>query len=127
MQAEMEKGGRLFFDLFVAMCNHMVRTDSYFPSKIAGGLISRDGRVVWFWLWMLILITRMMCIRRRCRFAARLYRNRVMSVGRWWLYRSMLQDLVLIVRPVYGGFYSSSRCSGSALILIPVYNYVITV
>jgi hypothetical protein len=26
MQAEMEVGGRLFFDLFVAMCNHMVST-----------------------------------------------------------------------------------------------------
>ena len=24
MQAEMEEGGTLFFDLFVAMCNHMV-------------------------------------------------------------------------------------------------------
>lgn len=24
MQMEMEKGGKLFFDLFVAMCNHMV-------------------------------------------------------------------------------------------------------
>lgn len=24
MQMEMEGGGRLFFDLFVAMCNHMV-------------------------------------------------------------------------------------------------------
>jgi hypothetical protein len=24
MQVEMERGGRLFFDLFVAMCNHMV-------------------------------------------------------------------------------------------------------
>lgn len=24
MQSEMEKGGKLFFDLFVAMCNHMV-------------------------------------------------------------------------------------------------------
>lgn len=23
MQAEMEQGGKLFFDLFVAMCNHM--------------------------------------------------------------------------------------------------------
>jgi len=23
MQAEMEIGGKLFFDLFVAMCNHM--------------------------------------------------------------------------------------------------------
>lgn len=23
MQMEMEKGGKLFFDLFVAMCNHM--------------------------------------------------------------------------------------------------------
>lgn len=28
MQVEMERGGRLFFDLFVAMCNHMVRTYS---------------------------------------------------------------------------------------------------
>lgn len=26
MQMEMETGGKLFFDLFVAMCNHMVRT-----------------------------------------------------------------------------------------------------
>jgi hypothetical protein len=26
MQMEMEKGGKLFFDLFVAMCNHMVCT-----------------------------------------------------------------------------------------------------
>lgn len=25
MQMEMEQGGKLFFDLFVAMCNHMVR------------------------------------------------------------------------------------------------------
>lgn len=25
MQMEMEEGGRLFFDLFVAMCNHIVR------------------------------------------------------------------------------------------------------
>lgn len=25
MQAEMERGGKLFFDLFVALCNHMVR------------------------------------------------------------------------------------------------------
>jgi hypothetical protein len=24
MQLEMEEGGKLFFDLFVAMCNHMV-------------------------------------------------------------------------------------------------------
>ena len=24
MQLEMEEGGRFFFDLFVAMCNHMV-------------------------------------------------------------------------------------------------------
>lgn len=24
MQMEMERGGKLFFDLFVAMCNHMV-------------------------------------------------------------------------------------------------------
>ena len=28
MQAEMESGGKLFFDLFVAMCNHMVRLSS---------------------------------------------------------------------------------------------------
>jgi BTB/POZ domain len=28
MQVEMEQGGKLFFDLFVAMCNHMVRTPS---------------------------------------------------------------------------------------------------
>lgn len=26
MQMEMERGGKLFFDLFVAMCNHMVRS-----------------------------------------------------------------------------------------------------
>jgi hypothetical protein len=25
MQAEMERGGKMFFDLFVALCNHMVR------------------------------------------------------------------------------------------------------
>lgn len=25
MQMQMEEGGKLFFDLFVAMCNHMVR------------------------------------------------------------------------------------------------------
>jgi hypothetical protein len=28
MQVEMERGGRLFFDLFVAMCNHMVSSYS---------------------------------------------------------------------------------------------------
>lgn len=33
MQVEMEKGGRLFFDLFVAMCNHMV---SFFPHRRVG-------------------------------------------------------------------------------------------
>lgn len=27
MQMEMERGGKLFFDLFVAMCNHMVSSD----------------------------------------------------------------------------------------------------
>jgi hypothetical protein len=35
MQMEMEHGGKLFFDLFVAMCNHMVRTRTpmiLFPS-----------------------------------------------------------------------------------------------
>lgn len=32
MQVEMERGGRLFFDLFVAMCNHMVSlSDSRSP------------------------------------------------------------------------------------------------
>lgn len=28
MQMEMERGGKLFFDLFVAMCNHMVSHSS---------------------------------------------------------------------------------------------------
>lgn len=28
MQMEMEKGGKFFFDLFVAMCNHVVRMPS---------------------------------------------------------------------------------------------------
>ena len=28
MQMEMEQGGKLFFDLFVAMCNHMVSSPS---------------------------------------------------------------------------------------------------
>lgn len=32
MQMEMERGGKLFFDLFVAMCNHMVRS---FPLDVA--------------------------------------------------------------------------------------------
>lgn len=32
MQMEMEAGGLLFFDLFVAMCNHMVRFPSLSPS-----------------------------------------------------------------------------------------------
>jgi hypothetical protein len=31
MQMEMEEGGKLFFDLFVAMCNHMVSYSSAFP------------------------------------------------------------------------------------------------
>lgn len=30
MQMEMEKGGKVFFDLFVAMCNHMVSLVSAF-------------------------------------------------------------------------------------------------
>ncbi|KAJ5477504.1 hypothetical protein N7539_007648, partial [Penicillium diatomitis] len=34
MQAEMEKGGRLFFDLFVAMCNHMVSLTSCSQSVV---------------------------------------------------------------------------------------------
>lgn len=29
MQMEMERGGKLFFDLFVAMCNHMVSLDTF--------------------------------------------------------------------------------------------------
>lgn len=29
MQMEMEQGGKLFFDLFVAMCNHMVCSDHF--------------------------------------------------------------------------------------------------
>lgn len=31
MQMEMERGGKLFFDLFVAMCNHMVSHTEYWP------------------------------------------------------------------------------------------------
>lgn len=27
MQMEMEKGGKVFFDLFVAMCNHVVSVE----------------------------------------------------------------------------------------------------
>ena len=33
MQMEMEKGGLLWFDLFVAMCNHMVRMTDFFFSE----------------------------------------------------------------------------------------------
>lgn len=33
MQAEMERGGKLFFDLFVALCNHMV---SLLPFGVLG-------------------------------------------------------------------------------------------
>lgn len=33
MQMEMEQGGKLFFDLFVAMCNHMVRQHSRIPAS----------------------------------------------------------------------------------------------
>src|SRR5438034_5510174 len=34
MQMEMEAGGKLFFDLFVALCNHMVRQTSVkWPSR----------------------------------------------------------------------------------------------
>lgn len=36
MQMEMENGGVMFFDLFVAMCNHMVRLTFY--AKGAGDL-----------------------------------------------------------------------------------------
>lgn len=46
MQVEMERGGRLFFDLFVAMCNHMVslgNTRGYFDVW--------DGFVVYANFW----------------------------------------------------------------------------
>ena len=33
MQMEMEEGGKLFFDLFVAMCNHMVSSLCLFGRK----------------------------------------------------------------------------------------------
>lgn len=36
MQMEMERGGKLFFDLFVAMCNHMVCIPC-FPCLWVGG------------------------------------------------------------------------------------------
>jgi len=35
MQAEMERGGGLWFDLFVAMCNHMVCVSLSLPFSIA--------------------------------------------------------------------------------------------
>lgn len=34
MQAEMERGGKMFFDLFVALCNHMVSS-----RLVRGGLM----------------------------------------------------------------------------------------
>lgn len=34
MQMEMEQGGKLFFDLFVAMCNHMVSSPSLSVSSL---------------------------------------------------------------------------------------------
>jgi hypothetical protein len=37
MQMEMEKGGKVFFDLFVAMCNHMVSLSSYMLFVIVDG------------------------------------------------------------------------------------------
>jgi len=33
MQMEMEMGGKLFFDLFVAMCNHMDDIVGSMPTK----------------------------------------------------------------------------------------------
>lgn len=36
MQLEMEEGGKLFFDLFVAMCNHLVR----FYTDVDQGLLA---------------------------------------------------------------------------------------
>lgn len=38
MQMEMERGGKLFFDLFVAMCNHMVSFKN-FPLCQSGGCV----------------------------------------------------------------------------------------
>ncbi|KAI9931666.1 hypothetical protein MW887_010243 [Aspergillus wentii] len=35
MQMEMEQGGKLFFDLFVAMCNHMDDLDATFKAPLA--------------------------------------------------------------------------------------------
>lgn len=36
MQMEMEEGGRLFFDLFVAMCNHIVRLPNQICQDMVG-------------------------------------------------------------------------------------------
>lgn len=58
---EMEKGGKLFFDLFVAMCNHMVCP---FPN-VAG--LGRVAGLLSDWeLWLMVF--RMM-FSRLCRFA----------------------------------------------------------
>lgn len=46
MQMEMEQGGKLFFDLFVAMCNHMVC--SIFSSPVIH--IHREDTHVDIWL-----------------------------------------------------------------------------
>lgn len=71
MQAEMERGGKLFFDLFVALCNHMV---SFFPS------------VFWVWDEVLIWVTIRMTIpvnRLRARLLRLIVRGDQNSGFRW--------------------------------------------
>ncbi|CAG7943437.1 unnamed protein product [Penicillium nalgiovense] len=53
MQAEMERGGKMFFDLFVALCNHMVSFQGYFI------WVSRDKVLIWFTIRMTILVNRL--------------------------------------------------------------------
>lgn len=61
MQMEMERGGKMFFDLFVAMCNHMV--------SLVGSLCFSSCLADWF---------RMMCCRPGSRFVVLLcWRNRL--------------------------------------------------
>lgn len=80
MQMEMEKGGKLFFDLFVAMCNHMVC-----PFLDAAGL----GRVAGLLSdWELWLMDFRMMFSRLCRFAVLLRqksdRELVLDNGSWF-------------------------------------------
>lgn len=48
MQMEMERGGKLFFDLFVALVNHMVR------SFLLMFLLLKSGQLI-------VLVGRMIC------------------------------------------------------------------